>query len=75
MAKLPNPTGAELISALQKIGFKILRQKGSHVRLKHDDNRVVTIPVHARKTIGKGLLLKILKDAELTKDELINLLE
>lgn len=43
MAKLPHPTGAELIAALQKISFEIVRQKGSHVRLKHEDNRVVTI--------------------------------
>jgi predicted RNA binding protein YcfA (HicA-like mRNA interferase family) len=74
MAKLPNPTGEELIAALRKIGFYTVRQKGSHVRMKHEDNRVVTIPVHARKTIGKGLLLKILRDADLTKDELLNLL-
>ncbi len=64
-----------MITVLQKIGFEVVRQKGSHVRLKHEDNRVVTIPIHAGKTVGKGLLLKILRDAELTKDELINLLE
>lgn len=74
MVKLPSPTGEELIAALQKIGFYVVRQKGSHVRMKHEDNRVISIPVHARKTIGKGLLLKILRDADLTKDELINLL-
>lgn len=75
MARFPNLTGAELITALQKIGFEVVRQKGSHVRLKHEDNRVVTIPIHTRKTIGKGLLLKILRDAELTKDELLSLLD
>ncbi|MEP1056901.1 hypothetical protein NDI38_00525 [Stenomitos frigidus AS-A4] len=42
--------------------------------MKHEDNRVVSIPVYARKTIGKGLLLKILRDADLTKEDLINLL-
>ncbi len=52
-----------------------MRQKGSHVRMKHPDSRVISIPVHARKTIGKGLLLKILRDADLTKDELIDLLD
>jgi predicted RNA binding protein YcfA (HicA-like mRNA interferase family) len=75
VAKLPSPTGEELISALQKIGFYVVRKQGSHVRMKHEDNRVVSIPVHARKPLGKGLLLKILRDADLTKDELINLLE
>lgn len=74
MAKLPNPTGEELISALQKIGFCVVRQKGSHVRMKHEDNRVVSIPVHSGKIIGKGLLLKIMRDGDLTKDELIDLL-
>lgn len=53
MAKPPNLTGGELIVALQKVGFQIARQKGSHVRLKHEDNRVVSIPVHAQKTIGQ----------------------
>jgi predicted RNA binding protein YcfA (HicA-like mRNA interferase family) len=74
VAKLPSITGEELIVALQKIGFCVVRQKGSHIRMKHEDNRVVSIPVHTRKTIGKGLLLKILRDADLTKDELIHLL-
>jgi predicted RNA binding protein YcfA (HicA-like mRNA interferase family) len=74
VAKLPSITGEELIVALQKIGFYVVRQKGSHIRMKHEDNRVVSIPVHARKAIGKGLLLKILRDADLTKDELIYLL-
>lgn len=75
MPKLPNVTGTELIKALKKIGFEVVRQKGSHVRLKHADNRVVTIPVHAGQGIGKGLLVKILRDAELTKEELIQLLD
>lgn len=74
MAKLPSPTGKELIAALQKIGFYVVRKKGSHVRMKHADNRVVSIPVHAGKTLGKGLILKILRDADLTKDQLIALL-
>ncbi|WP_414526688.1 type II toxin-antitoxin system HicA family toxin [Nodularia chucula] len=74
MAKLPNPTGEELIAALQKIGFCVIRQKGSHVQMKHEDNRVVSIPVHAGKTIGKGLLLKILRDADLSKDQLLDIL-
>ncbi len=75
MAKLPNITGTELVAVLQAIGFSVARQKGSHIRRKHDDGRVVTVPVHAGKSIGKGLLLKILRDAELTKDELLDLLE
>ncbi len=75
MPKLPNVTAQALIAALEKIEFSIIRQKGSHVRMKHEDGRVVTIPVHAGKDIGKGLLLKILRDADLSKEALIDLLK
>ena len=43
--------------------------------MKHEDGRVVTIPVHAGKTIGIGLLGKILCHAELTREKCIELLE
>ncbi|MBD2563885.1 MULTISPECIES: type II toxin-antitoxin system HicA family toxin [Nostoc] len=75
MPKLPVLTGKTIINALEKIGFQAVRQKGSHVQMEREDGRLVTIPVHAGKTIGKGLLRKILRDAELTKEELIALLE
>ncbi|MGD1922248.1 MAG: type II toxin-antitoxin system HicA family toxin [Pleurocapsa sp.] len=69
MPKLPTVTGKETIRALSQIGFEIVRQKGSHVRMKHADGRVVTIPVHGNKNLGKGLLRKILRDAELTVEQ------
>jgi len=75
MPKLPALTGNIVISALGNVGFQVIRQKGSHVRMIHEDGRVVTIPVHAGKTIGRGLLRKILRDAELTREEFIALLE
>jgi predicted RNA binding protein YcfA (HicA-like mRNA interferase family) len=75
MSKLPVLTGKTVINALEKIGFNPVRQKGSHVQMEHENGRLVTIPVHAGKTIGKGLLRKILRDAELTKEEFIALLE
>ena len=42
--------------------------------MQHLDGRVVTIPVHLGQDIGRGLLRKILRDAELTRDELLELL-
>ena len=74
MPKLPTVTAKETINALNKIGFVTVRQKGSHVRMKHEDNRVVTIPVHNNKNLGKGLLRKILRDTELTVEEFLELL-
>ncbi len=74
MPPLPLLQARELIAALQKAGFETIRQRGSHVRLKHPDGRVVTIPVHSGQDIGRGLLRKILRDAELSRDEFLNLL-
>ncbi|WP_423224749.1 type II toxin-antitoxin system HicA family toxin [Candidatus Amarolinea aalborgensis] len=44
------------------------RQTGSHVRLKHRDGRSVTVPNHLSQDIGRGLLRKILRDADLSRD-------
>lgn len=74
MPKLPVIKGSELIAALRKAGFETVRQRGSHVRLRHPDGRVVTIPIHAGEELGRGLLRKILRDADLSVGELINLL-
>ncbi|WP_375512041.1 type II toxin-antitoxin system HicA family toxin [uncultured Nostoc sp.] len=75
MPKLPVLTGKTVINALEKIGFQAVRQKGSHVQMQHEDGRLLTFPVRAGKTIGKGLLRKILRDAELMREEFIGLLE
>ena len=75
MPKLPTLTAAQVITALKKVGFNIVRQRGSHVRMKHEDGRVVTVPVHTGKTIGRGLLRKILRDANLTREEFLALLD
>lgn len=74
MPKLPNISGKKTIKTLEKIGFQVIRQKGSHVRMKHEDNRVVTIPLHGNKNLGKGLLRKILRDTKLTVEEFLEIL-
>jgi len=70
------PISAEkLIKLLIRAGFKPVRQRGSHVILKHDDGRLTVIPVHRGEEIGRGLLSKIIKDTGLTKEEFLKLLE
>ena len=64
----------ELLRALKRAGFEKTRQRGSHVRLLHPDGRVVTVPIHPGKEIGRGLLRKILRDTELSVDEFLTLL-
>lgn len=73
MTKLPSLTGKETISLLKKAGFTIERQRGSHIFLKHNDGRATVVPIHSGETIGPGLLSKILRDVEMTKDDLLKL--
>ena len=72
MPKLPLLSGKELIKALKKIGFVELRQKGSHVSLKKTTNEGsigCVVPMH--KELAIGTLKGILKQAQVTDDELI----
>jgi predicted RNA binding protein YcfA (HicA-like mRNA interferase family) len=74
MSKLPSLTGGQVVKALLKTGFIVVRQKGSHIYLRDSDGRSTVVPVHKGESLGKGLLKKILHDTELEKDELIRLL-
>ncbi len=74
MSKFPSVSGKQMVAALKKDGFALVRQKGSHVFLRHPDGRATVVPTHTGETIGPGLLSKILRDAELTKDDLTELL-
>lgn len=64
-----------VVKVLQKLGFVILRRSGSHLRLKHPDGRVTTVPIHGKEAIGVGLLFRILKDADVSKEEFDKLAE
>jgi predicted RNA binding protein YcfA (HicA-like mRNA interferase family) len=72
MSLKPQPA-AKVIKALSKLGFKIARKHGSHVVLKHPDGRLTVVPVHSGEEIGSGLLLKIIKDTGLSKEEFMAL--
>jgi predicted RNA binding protein YcfA (HicA-like mRNA interferase family) len=71
MSQYPSLTGKQIVSLLKKKGFLAIRQKGSHVFMQHPDGRATVVPIHFGETIGLGLLAKILKDVELTKEELV----
>lgn len=74
MPRRKRVTGKELIRALKKIGFDVVRVQGSHHRLRHPDGRVTTVPVHAGETIGPGLLSQILRDIDVTHEQFGELL-
>ena len=69
MPKLPVVSGRKLIRALTRLGFVIVRQKGSHVFLQKGENTTV-VPLH--KEIKKATLKSILKQANLSLEELLN---
>ena len=72
MPKLPILSGKEIIKSLEKIGYRQVRQRGSHIRLSCPGKRSVTVPDY--KTISRGLLRKILRDAELSSEDLNKIL-
>jgi predicted RNA binding protein YcfA (HicA-like mRNA interferase family) len=57
-------TGKELVATLKKEGWKLEHVRGSH-HVMHKDGKTISIPVHAGKDIGRGLLNKLLKQAGL----------
>jgi predicted RNA binding protein YcfA (HicA-like mRNA interferase family) len=67
VGKLPVLSGAELVSLLEKNGFLVVRQKGSHTSLRKDLYRTV-VPLHDE--LAKGTLHAILKQCGLSREEL-----
>ena len=75
MPKLPVVSGKDVVKALSKIGFEHVRTTGSHAILnKQTEQGKVTIPVPLHKELAKGTLKSIMKQAELTLDDLLKLL-
>ena len=74
MPKLPVLSPEKLAKALEKKGFELDRIRGSHhAYCHHDLDITVIIPFH-KKEVGKGLLIEIMKQASITRDELLDLL-
>jgi predicted RNA binding protein YcfA (HicA-like mRNA interferase family) len=74
MSRRPRVTGPALITALSNAGFSVVRIKGSHRFLGHEDGRSTVVPAHSGETIGPGLLHKILRDCRLNIEDLQELL-
>ncbi len=76
MARLPVVTGRQVIRALERGGFKVIRIKGSHHFLRHPDDptRQTVVPVHGSEDLGRAMLRKILNDLGLTVAEFIALI-
>jgi predicted RNA binding protein YcfA (HicA-like mRNA interferase family) len=74
MTRLPRLRAKQLIRALESAGFEVERTRGSHVRMKHPDGRITSVPAHSGETIGPGLLRSILRDIEVSVEDFVKLL-
>ncbi len=72
MVRIPVLSGNEIMKALSGIGYRKTRQCGSHVRLEHQTRKPITVPAY--RAISRGLLKKILRDAELSAADFSKLL-
>jgi predicted RNA binding protein YcfA (HicA-like mRNA interferase family) len=72
LSKLPLLSWRKVVKALSKAGFQVARQKGSHLILIKND-QIVPIPKH--REIKRGLLIEIIAEAGLTKEEFLKLIE
>ena len=72
--KQPVVNAKQIIRALKKIGFVLDRQTGSHAIYIKDDHLRVTIPFHGEKDIATGTLRQILNDAQISFEELKDLI-
>jgi predicted RNA binding protein YcfA (HicA-like mRNA interferase family) len=74
--QLPVISGRKAVEAFKTIGYKVVRQRGSHIRLRDENNPKhppLTIPDH--KELKLGLLRKLIRDAGLTVEEFQKLLQ
>jgi predicted RNA binding protein YcfA (HicA-like mRNA interferase family) len=73
--KLPRVDCRQVVRALERAGFEQRRQRGSHLHMRRDsDGKRVTVPVHQGRTIPAGTLRAILRDADISVEEFLQLL-
>ncbi len=74
MSRMPQVSARELLRFLKTQGFEERRQSGSHLTLWHAQRRIaVTIPIHTGADIGRGLAVRVLKDAGFSIEDFVRL--
>jgi predicted RNA binding protein YcfA (HicA-like mRNA interferase family) len=71
MGSVPVLKPGEVCRLLEKLGFVVVRQRGSHIQFRHSDGRGTTVPMHKGRDIAPPLLRQIAKDVGMTVEELI----
>jgi predicted RNA binding protein YcfA (HicA-like mRNA interferase family) len=62
----------EVVAVLERLGFREVRQRGSHKQFRHADGRVTTVPFHGGRDISPLLLRRIARDIGLTVEEFVS---
>ncbi len=75
MARLPLLSGMQVVKALSKLGYRVTRQRGSHMRLTCPNRKEWPVTVPRYKTIDRSLLRLIIQEANLSADEFLSLLD
>jgi len=74
--KLPILSAKEIIKALEKDGFRVIRQKGSHISLyKKSDDKIHLVVVPDKKEVKSGTLLSILRQAGMSREKFLELVK
>jgi predicted RNA binding protein YcfA (HicA-like mRNA interferase family) len=68
MSNLPSVTAKDFIKVIEKLGFYLDRQKGSHAIYKDNQGNRVVVPIHAGKNLKQGTLLGMIKDIVIDKE-------
>ena len=71
MSRLHPVRARGIVGYLEALGFVQVRQKGSHKFFRHPDGRTATVPDHRGEDLGRGILAKILRDAESTPEDFL----
>lgn len=74
MTRLLALSSSKVIKILQRLGFQIERQRGSHIYFSHPDGRATVVPLHKGEDIGRGLLRKILRDIKMEPQDFAKIL-
>jgi predicted RNA binding protein YcfA (HicA-like mRNA interferase family) len=69
---LPVLKPKEVVTILERLGFIMVRQRGSHQQFRHSDGRATTVPVHGSRDLSPLLLRQICKDIQITTDDFLN---
>lgn len=76
MSRISNLNPVKVVKAFEKAGWRIMGQKGSHIKLKKSGNmHILSIPIHKGKPVKQGLLRDQIGNANMTVKEFLDLYE